>query len=446
MHVVEAKNQTVLARPRLDRGDWFDLASVAAVTLLVVVAVLVGRRLNDGGEPILAGVPPLQGTWDPRIGVGTVLAPAVALLVVTWGVRWVKTARFSGLWPVTWAASAVWVLAVAWVDPWTRGVTSPLLSPFDYLIAVGRIQSWGDLTSHFIASIPSDTAQPWPAHVASHPPAALAPFVLLDRLGLGGPGPAAVLLLAVGTSTTVALLVASRALVGLDAARRLAPFVALAPGAIWIVTSADAMFMGVAAWGVALTAVACTTRGRRAAIAGFAAGVVLASSLYMSYGLMLILIVVAAVVMLRRAWVTAAWLGAGGFLVVAAVTASGFWWFDGYHAVVGRYYDGYGGQRPLSYWWWANLAAFALAVGPAAIVGLRRLRGSVAVLPWAAVAAVVAATLGGLSKAEVERIWLPFGAWMLFATIAIPASRTRVWLVAQAVLVVAMAHVLVAPW
>jgi hypothetical protein len=118
--------------------------------------------------------------------------------------------------------------------------------------------------------------------------------------------------------------------------------------------------------------------------------------------------------------------------------------------VVDRYYDGLGAVRPYSYWVWANLAAFALAIGPAAVVGLRRAVAArhwiVASVAGSAFGCVAIATLGGLSKAEVERIWLPFGVWALFAACAIPAERTRVWLGAQAVLVLVVAHVVLTPW
>ena len=60
---------------------------------------------------------------------------------------------------------------------------------------------------------------------------------------------------------------------------------------------------------------------------------------------------------------------------------------------------------------WANLAAVVCAIGPAGMAGLCR----VAIRPLghylvvaAAVAAMLVADLSGMSKAEVERIWLPF--------------------------------------
>ena len=61
-----------------------------------------------------------------------------------------------------------------------------------------------------------------------------------------------------------------------------------------------------------------------------------------------------------------------------------------------------------------NLAALAIATGPAVAVGLARLRNArVWWLVGGAVAAVMLADLSGMSKGEVERIWLQFAVWLL---------------------------------
>ena len=71
-------------------------------------------------------------------------------------------------------------------------------------------------------------------------------FGLLDRLGLAGPGWAAVAVLLVGASGVAAVLITVRAVAGEATARRAAPFLVLAPAAIWIATSTDALTMGTA--------------------------------------------------------------------------------------------------------------------------------------------------------------------------------------------------------
>jgi len=63
-------------------------------------------------------------------------------------------------------------------------------------------------------------------------------------------------------------------------------------------------------------------------------------------------------------------------------------------------------------------------------------------LPIAATAAVLAADLSGLSKAEVERIWLPFAVWLLVATTHLPHGHRRWWLAAQAATALAVNHLL----
>jgi hypothetical protein len=67
-------------------------------------------------------------------------------------------------------------------------------------------------------------------------------------------------------------------------------------------------------------------------------------------------------------------------------------------------------------------------------------------LVFGALLAVGVATLGGLSKGEVERIWLPFALWTMVACSAIPRPRAQTWLIAQAVTALLLQHLLVAPW
>ena len=132
-----------------------------------------------------------------------------------------------------------------------------------------------------------------------------------------------------------------------------------------------------------------------------------------------------------------------------AFTASGFWWVDGYHLVTQRYHHGYGGTRPQSYWVWANLACLVIAAGPAVGPALARIRlrtTAPMLLPLAAAVAIVAADLSGFSKAETERIWLPFAIWLLAATALLPARHRRRWLALQAATALLVNHLLLTHW
>lgn len=54
--------------------------------------------------------------------------------------------------------------------------------------------------------------------------------------------------------------------------------------------------------------------------------------------------------------------------------------------------------------------------------------------------------ISGLSKAEVERIWLPYAVWILVATAWLPARQRRWWLAAQALTALAVNHLVLTNW
>jgi hypothetical protein len=152
----------------------------------------------------------------------------------------------------------------------------------------------------------------------------------------------------------------------------------------------------------------------------------------------------------------------GAVAVSAVFTAAGFCWLDGYHLVVQRYYQGIASDRPYAYWVWANLALIAVCAGPVAAVVMRRAlagisragirlvglsrAGAVCLLPLAALTAMLAADVSGLSKAEVERIWLPFAVWLGAGTPLIPQSHRQSWLAVQAATALLVNHLLLTTW
>jgi hypothetical protein len=116
--------------------------------------------------------------------------------------------------------------------------------------------------------------------------------------------------------------------------------------------------------------------------------------------------------------------------------------------VVRRYYQGWAADRPYGYWVWANLACLLLSAGPVIGPALQRMRtkSPATWLPLAATIGIVAADLSGLSKAEVERIWLPYTIWLMPAVAWLPAANRRGWLIAQAVTALAVNHLLLTNW
>jgi 4-amino-4-deoxy-L-arabinose transferase-like glycosyltransferase len=271
----------------------------------------------------------------------------------------------------------------------------------------------------------------------------------LDRAGLGGPAPAAALIIAAAATTPVAVALATRAVAGEWAARRAAPFLILAPAAIWIATSADALYMAIGAWAVALIVLSLYESGRSAFGLALGGGLLFGVGCFLSFGLILL-----ATIPIVVAWSARApgrlLVAAGGALAVAlAFLAAGYWWLDGFAAAREQYLGSVAMTRPYGFFLFNNLAAFAIATGPALAIALTRLRHRpLWLLVGGAVAAIALAELSGMSKGEVERIWLPFLPWMMLATAALPQDRRtqRVLLTAQAAVALAVQISVVTLW
>ncbi|MFD8302159.1 hypothetical protein ACFV29_07345 [Streptomyces sp. NPDC059690] len=424
-----------------------DLYAVGAAALLVLAAVTIGTAIEHRDGSLRVGWPPLLATWDPHVGPGTPAAVVVAVAAVAYGPSLAARLPWRPLLLAVWGASMAWTWSLALVDGWYRGVAEQLTTRNEYLRVIDRFhdvpRALRDFDHHILIDAPAN----WPAHVAGHPPGATLTFVLLDHAGLRGGGWAGAFVITVGTTAAVAVLVALRALGDEQRARRAAPFLVLTPGAVWVGTSADGYFTAVAAWAVAFLALAVT--GRRPAATGFASGLLLGLTAYLSYGLTLFALVAAAVLLLGpHRTRPLPFLLAGLAVVPAVFTALGFDWWEAYRLLVTRYRQGAGGVRPYGYWVWANLACTVFIVGPATVAGLRRTRVSRAdalgALVTAALLALLVADVSGMSKAETERIWLPFAIWLLPACAALP--RPRVWLAAQAVLALLVNHLLLTGW
>ncbi|MFD0250247.1 hypothetical protein ACFVGX_04970 [Streptomyces sp. NPDC127113] len=438
-----------------------DLYAAAAAVLLVAAAILVGRHVYTYDD-LIVGWPPLLGRWDPHLGPGTPAAVLVAAATAAYGPAVAARLPWRALLPAAWGAAMAWTWSLALIDGWERGVAGRLTTGQEYLTVIDRWRdvpaTLRDFNGHILLHSPDN----WPAHVAGHPPGATLTYVLLDRIGLGGGGWAGVWTITVGATGCVAVLVAVRALCGERLARRAAPFLALAPAAVWMGTSADGYFAAVAAWAVALLALTVTGRSLWWT-AG--AGLLFGLTCYLSYGLTLFAVIGAAVLLLGRRGVRErpvmfVPLLAGTAVVPVAFTVIGFDWWEAYHLLVERYYEGAAGVRPYAYWVWANLACTVLITGLATVAGLRRAgvvlirrRGDggartedlrLAFLVAAALLALLVADLSGMSKAETERIWLPFALWLLPACAFLP--RPRAWLTAQAVLALLLNHLLATGW
>ena len=440
--VVEVEPRAVPGRQHEADGAFAKrLALFVSVWVLVLLAVNQWGHALNTRRPMALFAPPLFGRFDLALSWGAIIPVALATAIVGAGRRAAGSLSWRALLATAAASSLAWAAGLALVGGVSE-LAAPLEGPVDYLANLPLAVGVGDFLQGYARDL--DT---FSIHAQGHPPGPLLFFWGLDRIGLGGSGPAAAAILLTAASAAPAAMVTVKEIAGESWARRAAPFLVLSPAAVWIATSTDALFMAVGAWGIALMALAMTRQGARSDVLAFASGGVLGIGLFMSYGLVpLGLIVLALGIGLRR--IRPLLVGGGALVLVAlAFAAAGFWWFDGLSATVERYEMGIAQHRPYGFFVVANLAALSLATGPAVLFGLGRFRPRRAwLLCGGALTAVLVADLSGLSKGEVERIWLPFVPWLTIAAGTLPPDRIRWLLTTQAGVALALQIGVRTPW
>ncbi|MFL6052887.1 MAG: hypothetical protein ACJ72W_08225 [Actinoallomurus sp.] len=445
--------------PATRTREW---GAVAVWALLIAGIFTWGYLLRRAGRSPEDALPPLHATarllsWQLLPAIGTAALLIAVAPVLTRRLRWAL------LVPVGWVAAVGWASALA-VSEGTAGLVGPITAPGEYF---GGLSAIGDHPLRWLATF-TEKAQQYPIHVKGHPPGPMLILWGLDAAGLHGPGWAAAVIIAVGSSASAAVAVTVRALAGEELARRALPFLVLTPMALWIATTMDALFLGVGAWATALLALAVTTPDHRrgsqlagAVVAGFLFGVLP----YLSYGLLPLFAVPLAVLIVARArWRVVIAVLAAMVVVPAAFTLAGFWWPSGVAATHQAYLaTGGSSRRPYLFFLVGDFAVLGVLTGPAVaysvpalIRALRRgigrslpeaerARAGIALLAVAALIGTIALDLAGLTRGEVERIWTPYAAWLTVATALQPAPGRR-WLAAQAATGIVVQALVHSPW
>jgi len=424
-------------------------ATVVAVGIwagLLVVAIVWGQYLLPGGDLNAPG-PPFQGHYRfslLSVVPAALFAVAAALLLPSLASR----LRWGPLLGLAWLLAASWaVLLAAWDGH--RSLGSPISGRNEYLRAIPMV---GDRPVDFLQTFADGVAQrDFPVHVNGHPPLMVFVYWAWDRVGLVGELWAAALVIGAGSSAVVAVALTLRALGGEGAARNVLPFLVLAPFAITVATSADAFFLAVGAWAAA----ALTYGVRRGSPVLLASGALLTGALpYLSYGLLPLgaILVVAVVLALRRREERLGPTAVAAVLVGLAVvpvlmTLGGFWWPDGVVATHRAWALGRGDDRPYAYSFVGDFAVLGVLVGPAAFAAVaRRPRRVVVALAAASLVGVLSLALSGVTRLEVERIWLPYAPWIVVVCAALPRSSRCGWLLANALCAVAFQVFVLDAW
>lgn len=438
----------------------FTLALFAAAVGLVGWSVVWGRRLQKRAPEIKLGAAPLVGRdpfdgWDWRAHWQLALPIAVALAVISfapavlerWRLRWIAVATGLGA-----AAFAVSLALLDGSDGLFHGATDQT----EYYANLAKTPGWTTFLETFV-----DHLGRYSVHVRGHPPGFTLVLKTVAGAGLHGAWPVVALSI-IGTATTpIFVLVTTHRLAGAVWVRRSAPFLVLVPYAIWQITSADAFITAVTAAAVAAIAIALTSPRRIVAVgASLACGLFLGAALFLTYGAVTFLAIPLAIALSRwRQWrrlalvVTVACIAAAAVLLT--FNALGFWWFDGLSALKKQYWDGTAKFRPWTYFTLSNAAVLLIAVGPAALAGIIRLRQrALWLLVGGALVATGVSTASQYSKGEVERIWLLFFPWIILAAAPLAdlsstthgQRRLRTWLTIQATTVILLQASLITKW
>jgi len=408
-------SDTELASLRLpDIGARRDAVAVALWMGVVAAGVAWGQWL--GADRALVGWPPLHALWEPGVAPLLLLPASVAGIVVSTR-RTQDRLPWHALLAAAVIASFAWILAA---NMWRGGgldrLAAPLGSAQDYQGDVSVFAGPLDTLARYVEQLPS-----LGTHNRGHPPGPLIAFEILRGLGVTDLRVVALLICAAGASVVASIASIVRRLAGEERARQLLAVVVLAPYALWLGVSFDAVFCAAAAWTALLWLRAA---GRLRALG---AGAAFGAMLMLSYGLAPFGLVLLA---LRRDLRSLASASGGFAAVLAAGWAAGFRWWSAIAATNVEYQATYQlqGGRPGWYWWLGNLAALAIACGPAVALSLGRATRAIrrpdalALATLAAACAVLFMVVSGLTKAEVERIWLPYMPWLV---LSVPPGRSR---------------------
>jgi hypothetical protein len=394
--------------PWSDARIWIMLTFVGLV--LSYMAVRLDARLGTASAPFL-------GRYRLQVGPGSLLAPAVATAVLTVAVRgWLDRWSWRSVQIFGYGTSLAWALALALVDG-ASGLTRALGSPEEYLpdlvrLNVDPIQFLRDFThdpqSHTDAT-------------RGHPPGPLLLLWALTRLGVTNHVTLGLLITAAGALTVPMVLSAVRDSAGETAARRYVPVLALAPYAVWVAVSLDAI---VALLGAAAVVAGCRAsrrqvRGWPATGWALLAGVLIGVAALFSYAAPWLGLSVVLVYFARRRPSFNILTGIGLIIPIGAAQAAGFAWVDGLLVAEMDYGSRIAPYRSMLWWSAISLVALLLAAGPALVASARKMRNTPA---WpflvGAATAVAFSVVAGLARGGVEHAWLPFFPWLTVAAVA----------------------------
>lgn len=390
-------------------------------TLVWAVLVAVGAAITAIAITLRAhvdvGAAPFTGRYALRVGPGSLLAPVVGSGLLL-AVRSRAHERLPWRWLLllSWLAALAWALSLALVEG-GHGLAGPLQRPGSYLHDVGRV---GNDPLHFLKEFVPAAAQQTP-EARQHPPGGVLLLWALGRAGVHDAVVLGLILTAVGALSVPLVTVAMRSLCHEPAARRLVPLIVLAPYALWLAVSMDAVVLtlGAAFLCCAVLASEHHRTGLSAGAWAIGAGLLLGVAALFSYNVPWLAWSVILVYFVRRRAMLNVVSGAASLVPIWLAAAAGFGWTSGLSAAQ-SYFSGYiGPYRNWLLWAVLDVILLVIAAGPGLSTAARKIRRTPG---WpflvGAVLAVGFAIVSGLARGEVERAFLPFYPWLLVPAVA----------------------------
>jgi hypothetical protein len=429
--------------------EWRDAAGWTALALvglaLTALAVRGGAQLGTASAPFL-------GRYRLQLGPATLLAPAVAAVVLVFTARgWLERVRWSSVVGCSYAAALAWSLALALADG-RAGLTRALSSPDEYLADLAAV---GDNPVSFVRNFTAHAGQ---LSVAGrgHPPGPILLLWALHRIGVHDNLTLGLLITALGALSVPLVLTAVSGTTGETAGRRYLPVIVLAPYAVWTAVSLDAVvgLLGAAMISLGVHASAAERTGWRAAAWATVAGLFAGVAALFSYAVPWLGLAVVGLYFARRRPFLNLATGIGALIpILVAADVLGFSWVRGLQVAHTDWASRVEPYRSALWWSGISLVALLLATGPPIFASMRKIRNTPA---WpfllGAGLAVLFSVLAGLARGGVEHAWLPFFPWLTVAAVAPerpagPPVGAPVLLAALGALVaIVVEAVLATPW
>jgi methylthioxylose transferase len=444
-------------------------------------ATIWGRRVQTNPD-VKLGAAPLVGQWKFRPSIGYLMPIGFALLVIVVIPR--LFVRLQTRWVVlsTVGLAGSFTAALAGADGGVA-MLDPVVHRTEYWAWLDKMPPVRQMLTNYDEY---DFIVNFSTHIKGHPPGYMLLLKALAALGLGKPWIIALVSYVSAGLVAGSVLVVARRLGTAKFTRRAAPLLILAPYAVWMGTSADAVFSALVAVGAAGLAIAATSAQSSHRITfSVLAGLSIGAGLYSSWGTVTCAPILAGVLWcatrqqaaspsahpasfgerIRRAAPIVAWASTGIGAVAVTMTALGYNWFAGMGLTRRLYWKGTAQFRPWKYFLVGNMGALLFAIGIVAVVGLgvagigvgKQNRSEIGTSPtdtqptnwlrWLIICAltcVLAANFSQYSKGEVERIWLPFMPWLTLPAALL--TRHRLWLLVQATSAIGLQVMLISKW